>query len=126
MLVQATRGKWTKCKKGVGYDSYAGEPWSKLVAQRNVLRRLPLRVVYTINTCGERVCQQMAAAWCHRLQHMWDNAELSGPAELFWELVLSGYKEPAEVGGMYASAPGCLKRRIEQVRAIYPSRPAAS
>ena len=74
----------------------------------------------TISMLGEDMAQLVAAAWCARMQWLYDKYMVEGHAVDFSDEAMKGFIESAEVSKAYEEGGPALRSRMDVVRSMKP------
>jgi hypothetical protein len=112
-------GRWTAEHVGVAFDCFKAEV-RPLAKDWCILCGLPRQRQYTIATYGEDASQCMAAAWCHRMQWIYDRRPDEGGAFLPHVVAMDGYIEPPALLALCEHATDRVQSAISDMRRIAP------
>ena len=85
--------------------------------------RLPRHASYTISLHSELGAFQLAKAWCHTLQFLFDESQRGAGGVVDFAEALARYEEPVEFARWAAVATGRALNRIGELRGLVPKPP---
>jgi hypothetical protein len=112
-------GKWLMANRGIVYDGF--ESYARKGPTTDLCKKFHMSpsASYFISVYTDEGAFNMACAWCHKMQYIFDKQSVIVGA-IVSDAVLDAYNEPATVADLYNCGFKRVQARIRELRAIRP------